>query len=183
MAAPWGADGIWGTLLQPEEPILRPDERFLIHMMAVVEAARTHRLDRDLKTVGLTTPAIRALAWVKAAPGTTMSELAAGVFIDRTTLTRTLDLLVKEDLVLRTGDAADRRKVTLTLTERGEEVCDIGHEIIDRHSLPMSGLFDAETLRTINRALLKLHKLFVDDPRIRDIHTGRATPTPPANAG
>lgn len=171
-----------GEVSQSEKPVLREDERFLIHMIAVVEAARTNRVERSLRAVGLTTPAIRTLAWIKGSPGATMSELAAGVFIDRTTLTRTVDMLVREGMARRDGDAADRRKVTLALTERGEEVCAIGHDIIDEHSLPMSGLLEPETIRAFNRALLKLHKLFVDDPHIRDIHTGRAAQSRPTES-
>lgn len=162
-----------GDANQSGTPILREDERFLIHMMAVVEAARTSLVDRRLKAVGLTTPAIRTLAWIKASPGATMSELAAGVFTDRTTLTRTVDMLVREGLARRAGDATDRRKVALELTDTGAEVCRIGHDLIDEVSLGMAGLLDPDTLRQVNRALLKVHKVFVEDERIRDIHTGR----------
>lgn len=163
-----------------EPPTLREDERFLIHMMAVVEAARTSLVDRQLKAVGLTTPAIRTLAWIKAAPGATMSELAAGVFTDRTTLTRTVDTLVSQGLAQRVGDATDRRKVALMLTEAGEEVCRLGHDLIDEISLGMAGLLEPDTLRIMNRALLKVHKVFVEDERIRDVHTGRSLRPPAA---
>ncbi|MGA0603253.1 MarR family winged helix-turn-helix transcriptional regulator [Caulobacter sp. KR2-114] len=154
----------------------------MIHLIAVFEAARVHKLDPHLKAAGLTTPAIRALAWIKASPGATMSELAAGVFTDRTTLTRTVDMLVREDMVHRLGDATDRRKVTLTLTEKGDDVCRMGHDLIDEISASIGGLVEPDVLRQMNRALLKLHKVFVDDPRIRDIHTGRAMPPPAADA-
>lgn len=172
--------GPMGDAHNDEMPILREDERFLIHMMAVVEAARTSLVDRRLKSVGLTTPAIRALAWIKASPGATMSELAAGVFTDRTTLTRTVDTLVREGLARRAGDAADRRKVALELTPAGEEVCRIGHRLIDEVGAAMAGLLDKETVRQMNRALMKAHKAFVEDERIRDVHTGRAA-KPPAS--
>lgn len=168
-----------GEIDQSGTPVLREDERFLIHLMAVVEAARTSLVDRRLKAVGLTTPAIRALAWIKASPGATMSALAAGVFTDRTTLTRTVDMLVREGLAVRDGDASDRRKVALTLTARGEEVCRVGHDLIDEVSLAMAGVLEPETLRIMNRGLLKVHKMFVEDERIRDVHTGRQA-RPPA---
>jgi DNA-binding MarR family transcriptional regulator len=149
-------------------------ERFLIHLIAVVEAARTSGLDPKLKAAGLTTPAIRALAWIQADPGGTMSDLAAGVFPDRTTLTRTVDTLVRDGFVIRAGAVDDRRKVTLTITPAGAELCRLGHAIIDQHNVVVAGLLDLDTLSTINRALLKLHRVFVPDDRIRNVHTGRA---------
>jgi len=167
-----------------EQPIASPSsaeaasrraerERFLIHLIAVVEAARTSGLDPKLKAAGLTTPAIRALAWIQAAPGGTMSDLAAGVFTDRTTLTRTIDTLVRDGFVVRAGAAGDRRKVTLTITPAGDELCRMGHDIIDQHNALVADLLDLDTLSNLNRALLKLHAAFVPDERIRAVHTGR----------
>lgn len=149
-------------------------ERFLVHMIAVVEAGRTNGLDPKLKAQGLTTPAIRALAWIQASPGTTMTDLAAGVFIDRTTLTRTIDNLVKDGFVVRGGGHSDRRKVTLTITPSGSALCALGHDIIDQHNQAIAGLVDLDALTVVNRALLQLHKAFVADERIRNVHTGRA---------
>ena len=148
-------------------------ERFLIHLIAVVEAARTNGLDPKLRAQGLTTPAIRSLAWIQACPGTTMTDLAAGVFVDRTTLTRTIDNLVKDGLVVRGDGHRDRRKVTLTITPSGAALCALGHSIIDQHNQAIAGLVDLDTLAQVNRALLKLHKAFVADERIRNVHTGR----------
>jgi DNA-binding MarR family transcriptional regulator len=53
----------------------------------------------------------------------TMGELAAHLRLDHTTLSRTVDNLVRKDLVVRQRDGEDRRVVWVYLTETGTARC------------------------------------------------------------
>lgn len=52
-----------------------------------------------------------------------ISQLAANLNLDQSTLSRTVDSLVAFDLVQRTPNPADRRYMIVTLSEKGQETC------------------------------------------------------------
>lgn len=73
---------------------------------------------------GLTVPqllCLRAVARGAEAPGVTVAEVAARVRLSPATTSRILDRLERAGFVLRQRNAADRRKVCVTLTTLGEE--------------------------------------------------------------
>ncbi len=53
----------------------------------------------------------------------TMSELAAGLRLDNSTLSRSIEGLVGKGMVERVADDADRRRVRIALTAAGRELC------------------------------------------------------------
>ncbi len=52
-----------------------------------------------------------------------LQEIADSLSLDKSTLSRTVDSLVREGLVERHPDADNRRKVSLSLTESGRDKC------------------------------------------------------------
>lgn len=85
------------------------------------------KLDHDLQrvskrmeaTVGLTGPQRLCLLHIGRRPGITPSELAAGLHLDRGTITGILSRLERGRLVARDRNPDDARSVHLTLTARG----------------------------------------------------------------
>jgi DNA-binding MarR family transcriptional regulator len=71
------------------------------------------------KALGLTNARMMALAAVGAAQACSMSDLARHLALPAPLATRVVDELVARDLVERYGDADDRRRVLLRLTEAG----------------------------------------------------------------
>lgn len=53
----------------------------------------------------------------------TMGQLASHLRLDQTTLSRTVDGLVKKELVARLRDDSDRRVVRIQLTAAGDSLC------------------------------------------------------------
>ena len=53
----------------------------------------------------------------------TMSELAASLRLDNSTLSRSIEGLAKKGMVERKPDPSDRRRVRIALTAEGENVC------------------------------------------------------------
>ncbi len=156
------------------EPAASAVERYLMHLITTVGVARNHRLEVELKkTMGLSATAVRTLVWIDAWPDVTMTALAAGVFFDRTTLTRTIDALVQAGLVQRSGAPTDRRKVTLALTEAGARVCAEARSTIDAGADPVAGLLDDATVRSLIAPMLRLHEGYVPDPQVRAVHRGQ----------
>lgn len=86
------------------------------------KAARslTQIYDVALKAAGITAPQFALLAALKRREPVSLSDLAAGLGLDRTTLTRNLTPLQRDGLVA-SGEGEDRRVRLLTLTARGRD--------------------------------------------------------------
>ena len=88
--------------------------------------------------------------------GCLMSELAEFTTVDRTTLTRTVDQLVKSGLAARGASASDRRQVVVSLTDEGHALFDRAVEALRHHnSGVLAGLCEDE-VRTIRAGLQKV---------------------------
>ena len=92
---------------------------YLFHLMVVVSRYRDDDLERSLRPVDLNLSYFRAMAVLAHLAPCSMTELAEFSMVDRTTLTRTVDHLVRRGLVDRCLAKADRRHVSLSLTEDG----------------------------------------------------------------
>lgn len=83
----------------------------------------TQFYDEMLAPSGLSAPQFGLLATIAQAAPVTINQLAEVMNIDRTTLTRNLDLLVKQRLV-QTKEGKDRRMRLVLLTAEGEQALD-----------------------------------------------------------
>lgn len=93
----------------------------IFYLFTQILGRRNRHLQETLKPLNIAVPQWRVLATLHECPGCTMNALADLTTVDRTTLTRTLDRMVRDRLVMRRGDAQDRRSVRLYLTAAGEE--------------------------------------------------------------
>ena len=80
------------------------------------------------KALGLTNARIMALAAVDAEDGCSMTDLAERLALPAPLATRVADELVARDLVERSGDPSDRRRVVLRLTEEGRRAFETVHQ-------------------------------------------------------
>lgn len=83
---------------------------------------RDRQLAMALKADGLRAPEWRILATLHSRHRLSMSALADLTSIDRTTLTRVVERMVKAGWVTRLSDARDARVTRLTLTGAGERL-------------------------------------------------------------
>jgi len=102
-----------------------PDDLSNCLVLNTVLAARTllRRGDAKLKPFGITVQQFSLLAVVRFYPGEPVTSLAPRVFLDRTSLTRNLDLLEHKGLVRRTPGAAGNQRLC-ELTKRGDLLLD-----------------------------------------------------------
>ena len=90
--------------------------------MNTVVAARTllRRYDAKLKPYGVTVQQFSLLGSIRYYPGMSVVEMAERVRIDRTSLTRNLDLLERKGLVRRVAAPGNAR--LCEVTEAGEQL-------------------------------------------------------------
>jgi DNA-binding MarR family transcriptional regulator len=134
-----------------------PDDLSKCPILNTVTAARKllRRYDANLKPFGVTVQQFSLLASIRFYPDEPVASLARRVFLDRTSLTRNLDLLERKRLVRRASGTVGNARLC-ELTEQGDALLD--------HLLPewqqstselMKGLLDedAETYLRVARHL------------------------------
>lgn len=75
------------------------------------------------------------------------SHLGLCLNIDRSSLSRMLDSLEKKGIVSRRTDPKDRRKILISLTEKGERYYEIIQDKMDEAQARVMGSFSQEDLR------------------------------------
>ena len=102
----------------------------------------------------------------------TMSQLASGLRLDNSTLSRTIEGLVQRKLVERLSDDQDRRLVRIRLTPAGDLVCRAIHEQNDEHYLRVLARIPKSRRGTVIKQFETLVQAFLDD----EVESLSATP-------
>lgn len=147
--------------------------RMMIYMASLFEITRQEELERALKQVGLSVAKDRVLGWLSINPGASMTQLSRGVTIDRTTLTRLMDQMVKAGSVQRERSPTDRRGVILRLTEHGKTRLREGIEITDAVNARYRQVLSPDEVRTVAASMLKLLNASSMDDATFTLLTGR----------
>lgn len=98
-------------------------EKHLFYWITQVLDRRDRHLTAALKPHRLRVPEFRVLASLLSRHRLSMSELAEITSIERTTLSRTVERMVRSGWVARLTDTSDARVVRLALTAGGEHLC------------------------------------------------------------
>lgn len=88
----------------------------------------------------------------------TQRELADRCFVDVTTISRTVDRLVKAGLLRKEIDPSCRRSCLISLTEEGREKSEQVKEIFEKGDEIWWEAFDEEELETFYRQLQKMEE-------------------------
>lgn len=136
-----------------------PDDLSKCLVLNTIAAARTllRRYDAKLMPFGVTVQQFSLLAAIRLHPGEPVMTLAQRIFLDRTSLTRNLDLLERKGLVRRLSGATGNVRLC-ELTEEGDTVLDrLLPEWQQSKSELMEGLsdHDAETFLRVAKHLSK----------------------------
>lgn len=133
-----------------EFPIAPQEYVFLL--LTAITRYRDAQLERLLRPLGLTLAKHRALLVTERFQPCTMSELADFSVVERTTMTRTVDLLVGEGLLERIEGAADRRQVLISINAAGRaKLAAASRLIFDQNRADLEGMSEAD-----QRALVRL---------------------------
>lgn len=117
--------------------------------------------DRDRACChGVSVSQCYALKGVVDADGMTINDLAAHLFLDKSTASRIANGLVSRGLFARERDAADGRVVNLVATEEGREVCQAIERDLDREYADLLDDFDPEVRSSIVQLVARLGHSF-----------------------
>lgn len=96
-------------------------ETTLLLMQTIRAEMRSHRPE------GLSVPQFRALRYIQANAGASLSNIADHVGVALSSMSKLIDGLVARELVTRLVAVDDRRRITLGLTEAGRAALDASH--------------------------------------------------------
>lgn len=127
------------------------------------------RVARALDEPGIRIDQFNALRALEGTRGLRMTELAARMLGDDSTVTRIVDSLVRRGLVERTSDPADRRVRLVALTAAGEDLLSRSMAVVDRELQRAAGLIRDGREEQLRRGLeslcaeLEKHELDSDE--------------------
>ncbi len=114
-----------GTPLPAAPRIAKGDpffiESFIPYLLNHVADRYNKQFKQALKAAGLTVPQWRVIAVLNAAGGLSFTEIQNLTVIDQPTLSRTVDQMVKNGMVLRANRPGDARFAVVSLTEKGSK--------------------------------------------------------------
>jgi DNA-binding MarR family transcriptional regulator len=120
-------------------------------------------LRREARAVGISPEQVSLLVAIKYTPGIGIRDLAAHERISAPALTKHVDRLERDGLVVRTPSADDRRRIGLALTEEGQRVL---RRVRSRRTAWLAtrlrGL-DAHELAAVQAAIEPLSRLLKED--------------------
>ena len=99
-----------------ESKQFREDIRLLVRKLGILDKV-THNRSNEI-----TLPQCHAMIEIGRHPGISLKELATKLNIDVSTTSRTVEGLVKKGLALRISSESDRRYISITLSESGNNL-------------------------------------------------------------
>jgi DNA-binding MarR family transcriptional regulator len=139
-------------------------DEYLFYLLTQVANRRSRDFAPTLEAIGLSIPEWRALSVINRLDGCLMSDLAEFTTVDRTTLTRTVDQLVKRDLVGRHASTCDRRQVMVALTAQGLICFESAIDALRSYNTHvLNGLSDQD-IRMLRALLQRILMNVVQDP-------------------
>ena len=142
------------------DPTLRADAEHLSDALSELIRVIQFR-DRDRACCyDISVSQCHALKGVVDAGALTVNELAAHLYLDKSTASRLANGLVDKGLLARERDAEDGRVVRLVATPEGASTCSIIESDLTREYSEMLSDFDPEVRAAITRLVARLGRSF-----------------------
>ncbi|MBF4160759.1 MarR family winged helix-turn-helix transcriptional regulator [Nocardioides acrostichi] len=128
-----------------------PEPPTLLYLMKQVELAVRARLDDMVRPAGLTALQYTALTVLERHPDLTSAHLARNSFVTAQSMAEMVTTLHERGLIERHRDPADRRRLVLALTDKGQALLDtFRSEVAALESQMLAGLTrtQAQALRS-----------------------------------
>lgn len=138
-----------------------PEYFFYLLFQAV--RRRDAAFERAIAPLELTLFQWRAISTIRRFGACVMSELSAFTAVDRTTLTRSVDQLVRRGLIARDVPESDRRQVRLSLTPEGQTLYDQAVDQLLRFNRDALQGVDEARRREISRDLATIIRNLTPD--------------------
>ncbi len=141
---------------------------YLFYLVFQIGQQRQGALEADLAPLGLNFAKWRSLLFIHRLGQCTMKTLAALSGVHRTTLTRSIDRLAEDGLVLRSSSKQDRRHVVLTLTDAGVASFNAAHAIQEQFSDHVLQDIPEKAQRDLCRRLQSVLKGMIPEPALAE---------------
>jgi DNA-binding MarR family transcriptional regulator len=126
----------------------------------IIQAIRVEM--RRGRGADISIPQFRTLAFIQRNPDSSLSNLAEHLGLTLPSVSKLVDGLVKQKLVIRQESKADRRQITLVLTEVGASIVNSARASAQANlTKKLGGLSDKE-LETVYLAMKLLHPIFAN---------------------
>lgn len=137
-------------------------ENFPPYLMNRIMGRYNASLREEMTKLGLTTPKMRTLAVLSVLDGLLIRELSIYAVVEVSTLSRALDTLERDGLIVRVTDKEDSRAVRVHLTPKGRQTHEqLWPHLADAYQQMFQGISDADqrafvaTLQTILKNVRK----------------------------
>ena len=118
------------------------------------------KLEREGKEFGLTTSNQFGILLVLSNGPQSQKEIANKVFSDEPTTTRTLERMIKNDLVIKQRSTEDKRKQIVEMTQKGEELLDNVLPIVFQANKDIKDLLEEEEYNQFMKTMKKIDAFF-----------------------
>ena len=158
MARPKQSRAIRATLPTPDR---MPEgsyftDAFLPYLLNKVANRFNRGFSRELRQYNISVSRWRTLAVICSHPGLSLNDIVEQTAIDQTTLSRVVDQLVSDDLVVRAPSDADARVLAIRATPKGEALFRQLWPVAFKHYRRGVKGLDADEEVTLARLLQKL---------------------------
>ena len=140
----------------------------------VMRSIRTEM--RGHRSPGLSVPQFRALAFTGMNTGSTLGELADHLGLMPPAASAVVEGLVALDLIVRSANTSDRRRICLALTAAGQAKLTATRKAARKCLAKMFAPLAEAECRQIQSAMKKLRGLFLNAPGKRHVKNGRCPP-------
>jgi len=122
---------------------------------------------RSRRSLDLTVPQFRVLAFVNRNEGASLWEVAHHMGLTPPSTSRLVDILIARDLMARSDHPADRRRVRLTVTDHGMEILEASTRGTLSYLAGKLSDADEDTREAIDKAVEALRTVFAPSTRTR----------------
>lgn len=130
-------------------------EDYLLYLLARASAGASAQFHAIVKAKGLSVLEWRVLGQLASGPAT-VGLLAERALSQQPTLTKVLDRMAEDGLVVRLGDTTDRRRVLLRLTEKGQRLAAELVPLARQHEARVLAGYSQREAAALKRALKTL---------------------------
>jgi len=110
-------------------------------------------------------PQFRTMRFIQRNPDSSLSDLAEHLGLTLPSASKLVDGLVKQKLVTRKESAADRRRLTLMLTQTGTSIVDSARASARIHLAEKLKHLSDDDLETISQAMQLLQPIFANQDK------------------
>jgi DNA-binding MarR family transcriptional regulator len=128
----------------------------LAYLIATANKRLEDELHERLRPAGIPVEQLRILEVVHSVDGCSMGELASLALVEPTTLTKIIDRMVADNLVMRTPDPEDRRRVVIRIAPQGKMLFKRLDRITTSQEDRLQKQFPVEKMAELRRLLSEL---------------------------